>query len=74
MVTFPGLATSGTVSVPGLKIGDRMIALQESNGTSLPIGGWSQIITTDDQITQSATGDNSSISLVALFERDVIIP
>ena len=73
LVTFNGLASAGTISVPGLKIGDRMIALQESNGTYIPIGGWSQIITVKDELMQSATGDNSSLSFVALFERDVVI-
>ncbi len=75
LVTFNGLSSPGTISIPGLKIGDRMITLQTSIGQEIPASGaWSQIVITDGEIVQWSTGDNSSLSLVALFERDVLIP
>lgn len=62
--TFTGNNLAGTISVPGLQAGDPVVLVQDLGGGALyPSSGsfyFETVISTDDQLQQSANIDLSS--------------
>jgi hypothetical protein len=68
---FGGLSGSGSVSVPGLKVGDKLIWLQSPQGGPAQVGGFEIIISVNNQIQQLSASDLSAHTFNAIFARGV---
>jgi hypothetical protein len=60
--------TAGAVSIPGLKVGDRVIAMHQTIGVAYnaPGSGFEPIISVDDEIQQTGAGDGITIWALTL--------
>lgn len=67
LTDFLGGATSGPVSVPGLKVGDRVI--HASSGSTDYDGYFEKVISVDDEVQQLIPADISSVTVELLVYR-----
>jgi hypothetical protein len=71
--SFTGRASSGVISVSGVKAGDKIEATIFDNGINT-LGVFGEIILVDDEIIQNPNaGDLSASTLHVLLSREVMI-
>ncbi len=63
---FLGNNGSGSISVPGLKVGDAILIFTNGNWLTSFEG---PVVTVDDQIQQSASGDLSAVNFTVILAR-----
>lgn len=73
--TFLGRSGTGSISVPGLVVGDRLIWLHSTGytGADINLNGFNYmevIISVDDQIQQTDNGNYTTWTFDAIFVRD----
>lgn len=74
--TFDEVASPGPVSVPGLKVGDVMLALSSvnttgsfGNGSLMATGFYEAIVTVDDELQQNVPTTSPGNTFTAVFLR-----
>lgn len=67
-LTFQGRNGAGTISVPGVKVGDVMVMAAVSGTTPLTNEFW-PLISTDDEVHQASAGDETGNTYTAVFVR-----
>jgi hypothetical protein len=60
--TFTGLNGSGSISLPGLKVGDRV-------SIDIQPGGFESVVSVDDELQQTASSDFSTTTFRMFFFR-----
>lgn len=83
LVTFNGATAAGNISIPSLKAGDLLLvavslAVVSNDVTNATLGqdfsgAFPKMVLTDGELFQLAASDFSSVSFVALFEREVML-
>ena len=72
-VSFAGINGTGIISVPGLRIGDRVLNVAQAPNNSQVLNVMAQFVTVDDEITQSSLFDLSGNTYFAILDRQVVI-
>jgi hypothetical protein len=76
VVSFTGLATNGNVAIPGLHVGDQVLAVMITAGSTpgtLYTQFFGAFVVTAAQLIQMGAGDVSAITFAALIDRQVIL-
>jgi len=76
VVSFTGLAADGNVSIPGLHVGDQVLAVLVTAGT--PPGPlynqfFGAFVITAAELIQHGLGDASALTFSALIDRQIIL-
>lgn len=68
-LTFVGHTTSGAFSVSGVKAGDRILVINESNGNQVAV--FDSYVTTNGYLNQNVASDLSYLTYNVVFVRSV---
>jgi len=67
-VTFSGRATSGAISVVGVKVGDVIVRITDPGNTSID-SYFEGMVSVDDEIQQNTNNDFSTLTFTGVLVR-----